>query len=356
MTQVELDQLTRIYAGADRPSVANLSLDVPAGSITALLGPSGSGKTTTLRMIAGLLHPTSGDIRFDGASVLNIPAEKRSAVMVFQNHMLFPYMTVAQNVAFGLEMRGVDRATIRRRVSDMLDLVHLPGVGDRRPRQLSGGQQQRIALARALIIGPRVLLLDEPLSNLDVHLRDEMRELILRVQREFDITTIIVTHDQQDAVLLADRVALIFEGRLQQYAPPPDFYRRPATEAVARFFGGVNFIPGRRDGDHVETALGRLRLDVSVADPSHTGQVLVTIRPEQIRLDADADENVCLGEVRECIYAGTYSRYIIQVGGIRFEAISTAGLPGDVTAGQTVRVHFPPEQIWLLPCDPGRLR
>ena len=191
MTRVELDELSRRYPGVSRPAVDRLSLDIAPGSMTALLGPSGCGKTTTLRMIAGLIAPTKGDIRFDGSSVLGVPAERRSAVMVFQDHILFPYMNVEQNVGFGLRMRGVDKGTIQRRVAEMLELVRLPDIGKRRPGQLSGGQQQRVALARALITEPRVLLLDEPLSNLDAYLRDEMRSLVLGVQRQLKVTTVM---------------------------------------------------------------------------------------------------------------------------------------------------------------------
>jgi len=227
MTQVNLLQLGKAYSGSDTYAVYDLTLDIASGRITALLGPSGCGKTTTLKMIAGLLPPTQGDITFDGQSVLGIPAERRGAVMVFQNYLLFPYMSVGENVGFGLKMRGVDQQTIRRKAAEMLDLVKLPGFEDRRPKQLSGGQQQRVALARALIVEPKVLLLDEPLSNLDAHLRDEMRELILSIQRQLGITTIFVTHDQEEAVVLADRIALIFDGRLHQFRPPERLLRTP---------------------------------------------------------------------------------------------------------------------------------
>ncbi|MBM4431948.1 MAG: ABC transporter ATP-binding protein, partial [Chloroflexi bacterium] len=260
MTHVELDALTKLYPGTQRPAVDRLTLDIESGRIVAFLGPSGSGKTTALRMIAGLIAPNSGDVRFDGESVLAVPAERRSAVMVFQSHVLFPYMNIEQNVGFGLQMRGVDRATIRQKVREMLELVRLPDISQRRPSQLSGGQQQRVALARALITEPRLLLLDEPLSNLDAHLRDEMRDLILHVQRQFGITTIMVTHDQQDALLLADRIALMFEGNLQQYAIPTDFYRRPVSERVARFFGGLNFIPATWTGEVAQTAKANFRV------------------------------------------------------------------------------------------------
>ena len=207
MTQVAIKELTKVYPGADAPSVDNLTLDIGSGDLAALLGPSGCGKTTTMKMIAGLLPPTAGDVAFDGRSVLNDKPENRGVVMVFQNYLLFPYMSVADNIGFGLKMRKVPRGEIARRVGEMLELVRLPDLGARRPRELSGGQQQRVALARALIVKPRVLLLDEPLSNLDAHLRFEMRDLIRGLQQEMGITTIFVTHDQEEAVVLADRIA-----------------------------------------------------------------------------------------------------------------------------------------------------
>ncbi|SVA92633.1 uncharacterized protein METZ01_LOCUS145487, partial [marine metagenome] len=203
-----LSNLSQHYPNTEQPALDRLNLDIESGQLNALLGPSGCGKTTAMKMIAGILMPTGGDILFDGDSVLSTPAERRGAVMVFQNYLLFPYMSVGDNVGFGLKMARVDKSTIKKKVLEMLELVQLPGVEDRKPSQLSGGQQQRIALARALIVEPKILLLDEPLSNLDAHLRDEMRELIRGIQRKMGITTVFVTHDQEEAVMLADKIAL----------------------------------------------------------------------------------------------------------------------------------------------------
>lgn len=233
MTQVRISNLTKVYPGATVPSVKNLDLEIESGELTALLGPSGCGKTTTMKMIAGLLCPTYGDITFDGQSILSLKPEDRGVVMVFQNYLLFPYMSVADNIGFGLRMRKMPKSEIKPRVDEMLELMKLPDLGDRRPSELSGGQQQRVALARALIIRPKVLLLDEPLSNLDAHLRLEMRDLIRSLQQEFGITTIFVTHDQEEAVVLADKVALILDGELRQYDKADVFYKRPADEQVA---------------------------------------------------------------------------------------------------------------------------
>ena len=246
MTTVTLQNLTRRFG--DSVAVNRLNLAIESGEMVAFLGPSGCGKTTTLRMITGLLLPSEGDVRFNGKSMLTVPTEKRGAVMVFQKHLLFPTMNVAQNVGFGLRMQGVKQSEIDARVSEMLGLVRLPGFEKRSAHELSGGQQQRIALARALIVQPNVLLLDEPLANLDANLRLEMRELIRTVQRDLRITTIFVTHDQEEAVMLADRVALMFDGVLQQYDTPQAFYDRPRTVAIARFFRNDNFLPGTKQG------------------------------------------------------------------------------------------------------------
>jgi len=346
-TRVSLAGLSKQYG--DSHAVRDLTLDLPPGKITALLGPSGCGKTTTLKMIAGLIAPTAGDIVFDGASVARVPAERRGAVMVFQNHLLFPYLSVAENVAFGLKMRGKDRATIQRKVSEMLAQVRLAGFEDRRPRQLSGGQAQRVALARALVVEPRVLLLDEPLSNLDAHLRDEMRELILDLQRQSGITTVFVTHDQEEAVLLADRVALMLDGSLQQVGEPRAFYERPASVAVTRFFGGMNFLSGQRAGSVVETALGSFHL-ASATQPD--GPVTLTIRPENIRLCHDSEapaENTIAGTVTRRAYAGTYTRLKVEAAGRQFEVVADAAEGGRFGEGDPVCLHFPPERLWLLP-------
>jgi ABC-type Fe3+/spermidine/putrescine transport system ATPase subunit len=246
-------------------------------------------------------------------------------------------------------MRGADVRTIRREVREMLELVRLPDIGPRRPDQLSGGQRQRVALARALITEPRVLLLDEPLSNLDAHLRDEMRDLILRVQQEFEITTVVVTHDQQDALLLADRIGLMFEGLLHQLGPPTDFYRRPVSERVARFFGGVNFLPAQWTGDRAETPMGSFRLDLPAGVDLPPGPVTLTIRPEHIELDVDQGPNTCVGRMRECIYVGTHTRCKITFDGHDIEATSPTDSPVAAGEGGEVSIRLPSDRLWLLP-------
>jgi ABC-type Fe3+/spermidine/putrescine transport system ATPase subunit len=256
-------------------------------------------------------------------------------------------MTVGENVGFGLAIRGYDRSTIRRRVEEMLERVQLPGIADRRPHQLSGGQQQRVALARSLIVEPRVFLLDEPLSNLDAHLRDEMRGLILDLQRQSQITTILVTHDQQEAVVMADRIALMFDGRLRQYDVPSAFYRRPADVATARFFGGVNFVPGMKRGGVVETALGAFPIPPSCRQQD--GPVVVTARPEELRLSDDGDG--IEGRILASTYMGVHTRFSVRAGDVRLEIVQDAASVERFHVGEAVQVQIPQDKIWILPND-----
>lgn len=343
MTRVLLSDLTKTYPGASKPSLDSLTLDVPSGELTALLGPSGCGKTTTMKMIAGLLTPTSGDITFDGTSILREKPENRGVVMVFQNYLLFPYMSVADNVGFGLRMRKVPKDQIAARVAEMLALVRLPDLGGRRPSELSGGQQQRVALARALIVQPKVLLLDEPLSNLDAHLRIEMRDLIRSIQKDLGITTIFVTHDQEEAVVLADRVALILDGRLRQYDVPDAFYRRPADRDVAAFFGSRNALTGISADGMFDCAMGKLALPLGV----RTGTGILTFRPEAVRI-GPAEVNTLQAVVAERIYLGTQTRLRLTLGSTAIEAVLSPDLVDGVNPGDTITVNLPPGSLWVM--------
>jgi putative spermidine/putrescine transport system ATP-binding protein len=226
-------------------AVAGIDLDVIEGEFVTLLGPSGCGKTTTLGLIAGFFHPTAGEIYLKGRPVVDLPSFQRDIGVVFQDYALFPHMTAAENVAFGLRMRKVPPAEIAKRVADALDLVQLAGLGERRPLQMSGGQRQRVALARALVINPTVLLLDEPLSNLDLKLREEMRVEIASIQRRLGITTVFVTHDQSEALVMSNRIAVMNAGRIEQIGDPSDIYERPATRFVAEFIGRMNLFSGQ---------------------------------------------------------------------------------------------------------------
>ena len=346
MTHVSLIGLTKVFDDS-LVAVDNLNLEIESGNLTALLGPSGCGKTTTMKMIAGLLRPNAGDIYFDGNSILNIAPEKRGAVMVFQNYLLFPYMNVGDNIGFGLKMRGVNKKEIASRVAEMLELVQLPGIEKRKPTQLSGGQQQRVALARALIVEPNLLLLDEPLSNLDAHLRDEMRELVRNIQREFGITTIFVTHDQEEAVVLADKIALIFDGVLQQYAQPSTFFEEPSSVAISRFFGGLNFLPGSYADGGIHCACGQFQTPRSGVA---AGKATLSIRPEAIQMGGQR-HNDAQGIILSHVYVGRYARFRVQLGEHVVEAVTEPGQVHHFQDGSEVTLHFPPEKIWVLPVE-----
>ena len=344
MTDVTITALGKTYPNAAQPALDSLSLNIPSGSLTALLGPSGCGKTTALKIIAGLMNPTSGDVAFNGRSVINQSPDKSGAVMVFQNPLLFPHMTVAENIGFGLKMRHLPKAEIADRVAQMLALIQMPTLGSRRPSQLSGGQSQRVALARALILQPKVLLLDEPLSNLDATLRAEMRDLIRGLQRNTGITTIFVTHDQEEAVGLADQIALILDGRLQQFGTPEGFFNRPNTQRVARFFGGSNFIAGQAQGGFFTSALGVL----SLPDFGRDGPGVLTIRPQSIRLGAAALNTLQASLLRRT-YLGTQSHLILQVGDMQLLASVNPDDAAPLVIGASVPITLPPQSLWLLP-------
>jgi putative spermidine/putrescine transport system ATP-binding protein len=346
-TRVDLVGLTKHF-GAVHP-VEDFSLTIQPGLVTALLGPSGSGKTTLLKMIAGVLRPTSGDIRFDGESILDLPAPQRDAPMVFHNALLFPQLTAEDNVGFGLRMRKTPPAERSRRVAEMLELVGLQDLRTRRPEQLSGGQQQRVALARALVVSPRLLLLDEPLANLDPDLRGEMRDLLLAVQRSLGLTMLLVTHDQEDAIVVADHVALIRNGSLVQEGVVRDFFKRPVSAWVATFFGANNLIPGERTNNEVVTPLGRLRV---TSESPAMGHVLVTIRPEAVVLDAvEGQANTFQGRVIAAEFRGSHIRMQLKAGSIDLEANVPIDDAKRHAVGSTVRVALPPEKLWPLPAD-----
>ncbi len=347
MTNISLDGLRRVFGST--VAVDSFNLEIASGEMVALLGPSGCGKTTTLRMITGLLAPSSGDIRFDGQSVLSIPTEKRGAVLVFQKHLLFPTMTVAQNVGFALKMAGIAKSEIDRRVNEMLELVELGGFGPRSAHELSGGQQQRVALARGLIARPKVLLLDEPLANLDANLRITMRQLIRDIQAELGITSIFVTHDQEEAVMLADRVVLMLDGIVQQSGEPKSFYDRPRTSAVARFFRNANFLAGHRDGNVIRTAIGDLEIDPS-SSGDKSGPVVLTVRPERAGLRENSQEPNCVpARVKTNIYMGTFVELIVEIEGSEWHI--QAGPGCELKPGDSTSIHLPKDAIWILEDD-----
>ncbi len=334
----------------------NLSLDVYQGELCCLLGPSGCGKTTTLRIIAGLLDPEAGQVHLAGQEITRMPPQQRDVGMVFQNYALFPHMNVYENVAYGLRRRRWPDNRIRPKVSDVLHLVRLGGYEKRRVHELSGGQQQRIALARALVIEPRLLLLDEPLSNLDARLRASMREEIRRVQRALNLTTIHVTHDQEEAMSIADRIVVMNEGRIEQIGPPPAIYEQPATRFVADFIGRVNFLAGRVVGGK------GLLLDKSFALPPGDwpeGTALVcAIRPERVRIGRAAD-HLPAAVVQEITYLGAVVRYqLLLEGAAHGGQLLQVELPGPEAVyrvAERVGLELRPEDIRVFPHDGNKV-
>ena len=338
--RLRLEGLSYRYPKAKELALSGLSLEVEPGELVAFLGPSGCGKTTALKLLSGLLRPTGGEVLVDGSSVVGAPPEKRGVAMVFQKPLLFPHMSVEANVGFGLRMRGAGHGQIGHRVNDALRQVRMEGFVGRRPDELSGGQQQRVALARALVTRPRLLLLDEPLSALDANLRDEMRGLIKELQREGGYTTVFVTHDQEEAVVLADRIALLFDGVLQMYDRPRAFYDRPASRRVAEFFGATNFVRGRVENGRVETPLGPLRL----AGEAPSGDVTLTIRPEAARLEEG--ENSFPARVTRVTYLGTRVVCGLEAAGVELQvALPPQARPRE---GEEVTARLPAGSLWAL--------
>lgn len=361
MTALQIRNLEKRFE--DVVAVGGISLDVEEGELVSFLGPSGCGKTTTLRCIAGFEFPDSGEIRFGGEDIANVLPEHRNIGMVFQNYALFPHMTVRGNLAFGLEMRGVAKSEIEKRTNLALDKVQLTGLEDRFPRQLSGGQQQRVALARALVVEPGMLLLDEPLANLDAKLRDEMRFFIRTLQKEVGITTVYVTHDQAEAMVISDRIVVMFEGAIHQIGDPTSIYEQPATEEVANFIGLANYLPAtvlaaEANGVwRLRTQAGEIRCEFG-SELAPGQPVRIIIRPEAIQLapangmESKADvtsrtRNVLAGKVLERFYLGNIAGYRIQCDDglvIQVQAPPWASYRN----GDLVRCLFPPRRTWII--------
>ncbi|WP_428939638.1 ABC transporter ATP-binding protein [Fontivita pretiosa] len=319
MTSVRLEHITKRFG--QTVALDDVTLEVAKGEIFFLLGPSGCGKSTLLRIIAGLHEPTSGRVYFNDEDVTSLPTEKRNAVMCFQSYALWPHMTVEQNVRFGIELRGLSPAEQNQRVNQVLRLVQMEALRDRKPNQLSGGQQQRVALARALVVHPRCLLLDEPLSNLDTKLRLEMRSEIRRICRQAQLTAIYVTHDQKEALSIADRMAILNAGRIEQVGRPQELYLRPRNRFVAGFMGETNFVDGTvvhsEDGRAtVQTSLGRIVSAAGSTTQVHPGlEVTLSIRPEVVHLgQAPAQAvNRYAGIVHDTIYLGELAQHQVNI-------------------------------------------
>jgi spermidine/putrescine transport system ATP-binding protein len=346
---VRLEGVTKRFD--DVVAVADLSLEVPHGSFFALLGPSGCGKTTTLRMIGGFEEPDEGTIYLGEQTVTGLPPHKRDVNTVFQSYALFPHLTIFENVAFGLRRKGIKGSTLQGQVREILGMVDLGGMGDRKPRQLSGGQQQRVALARALVNNPQVLLLDEPLGALDLKLRKQMQLTLKQIQHEVGITFVHVTHDQEEAMTMADEIAVMNSGRIEQLGAPEELYERPRTSFVARFLGASNLLRGI-----VEEPRG-VRLEsgavVRVEDelPARGTRVAVGIRPEKLRLNSARDgENRVSGTIAERSYVGVATQYIVKTpdGSVNVFVQNAERVAAGFEPGATIELTFDPEAAFVV--------
>ncbi|MEJ5240236.1 MAG: ABC transporter ATP-binding protein [Anaerolineales bacterium] len=351
MAFLTLQNISKTFGNTQ--AVIDFNLEVEKGEFVSFLGPSGCGKTTTLRMIAGFELPSSGHIWVENEEITFQPANRRNIGMVFQAYALFPNLTVAQNIGFGLQVRKMERQQIEDRVREMLSLIHLEAYADRYPYQLSGGQQQRVALARALAIRPRLLLLDEPLSALDAKIRLELRQEIRRIQQALGITTIYVTHDQEEALSLSDRVVVMNQGRIEQVGTPFEIYNYPKTEFVASFVGQLNLLPvtALDLGAHTCRVAGQ-EVRFAPTDAYHPGmeRPRLAIRPEEIRLGAAEGANVLHGVVEAVIFLGAIIRLRVNLGeGILISVDQfneRSFIPPRV--GEKVALHFPIHACWLI--------
>jgi len=342
VSELVLDRVSKAYG--ETPAVRDFSLAVAQGELVALLGPSGCGKTTTLRMVAGFILPSAGAIRIGGRDVTAEPPYRRSTGMVFQGYALFPHMSVAQNVAFGLEMRSLPKQEIAQRVAEVLRLVRLAGLESRYPRELSGGQQQRVALARALVINPDVLLLDEPLSNLDAKLREEVRLEIRQLQRELGLTTVFVTHDQEEALTMADRLAVMNHGMIAQVGTPRELYEQPRSVFVADFMGKSNLFEGEIAGPGLFRT--RSGLEIRFAGESRGGAAVVAVRPERMEIFPERADAAGSGATELANSVPGLTKLVTFLGPTTESMIELA-------SGETVIVHAPTAPHGLDDSAPG---
>jgi spermidine/putrescine transport system ATP-binding protein len=341
---------------ADVTAVAGINLSMPPGEFFSLLGPSGCGKTTTLRLIAGFERPDEGQILLDGVDMAQTPPHKRNVNTVFQNYALFPHLSVAENVGFGLRYKNVGKQEARKKIAEALELVRLTGLERRRPSQLSGGQQQRVALARALILNPAVLLLDEPLGALDAKLRKALQIELKALQEEVGITFVYVTHDQEEALTMSDRLAVMSNGRIEQVGSPSEVYEEPATAYVADFLGVSNLMDARAEGGDMDgrarVRIGDAELVAGQGDTDARGPVKITIRPERIRLEPQGTvgQNRLPGIVERVVYVGSTMQVMVHLAaGHPIQAwVQNQGEELPWRQGDAVAVHLPPEALRVL--------
>ena len=340
MAEVRIRGITKSYSSGT-PVLKGVDLDIRAGELFFLLGPSGCGKSTFLRILAGLVKPDGGSISFDGTDIGALPPEKRHAAMVFQNYALWPHMDVFENVAFGLRTAGVRGAELRKKVMEALDLVRLTDFARRKVPALSGGQQQRVALARALAVEPALLLLDEPLSNLDARLRDAMRAEIRRICSLRNLTALYVTHDRQEALSMADRIGVMHSGLIRESGNPEELYNFPRSGFCAQFLGDVNFIDGEIRGENVVTSFGTFRLNGEVSPGNAVG-----IRPERIRIVADGREGAFEAVLEERVFSGDTCDWTFRAGEQRLAVRESAPAPRRL--GETYRLWFEPDFLLAM--------
>jgi iron(III) transport system ATP-binding protein len=358
MVEIELQNLRKTFGKV--VATDEVTMTLKEGELSTLLGPSGCGKTTLLRLIAGFYRPDRGKIYFDDKDVTRVPPHKRNTGMVFQNYALWPHMNVYDNIAYGLKIKRVEgmkytKAAIKKRVNAALDLVHLEGLGERHVHQLSGGQQQRVSLARALVVEPDVLLLDEPLSNLDAKLRTEMREEIIRIQRELSITTVYVTHDQHEALSISDRVAVMDHGYVQQFGTPREIYQHPQTIFVADFIGQCTFIAGSINnlGKYIQVQIpdgqviaGKTTIEEYPFEESES--VKCAIRPEDLHLErTDPRDNEIIGTINRTIYIGNALEVYFSIGDISAQALLDPDLKFE--PGEEIHLFAPRPEVMILP-------
>ena len=310
MTTVTFTHISKTYPKADSPVLDDFSLEVQSGELVSLLGPSGIGKSTLLKLIAGIEKPNAGEILFDGESILSTPPNQREAVFMFQKAYLFPFLSVGENIAFGLKVKKISADQQRKRIAEMLELIGLPGIENRKPNELSGGEQQRVALARSLVIRPKVLLLDEPFNSLDRPVRLSLQEAVRNIQRELGITTILVTHDLDEAMAMSDRMALLMGGKVAAVNKPNILFQRPPCVETAKFVGVETFVEGVvSSGTLVSAEWGELKIE----DKKKAGRTVYAIRPEHIRIQKERCENSLPGVVKNCVYRGTQAEVKIAL-------------------------------------------
>lgn len=333
MYKIELKNVSKVFE--NKKILKNINLTINEGEMVSLLGPSGCGKTTTLKIIAGLFSSDCGDILFNGKSILHIPVGKRGAVIVFQDYLLFPHMTMEENIAFGLKMAKVEKAIRIARTKEMIDLVKLEGHEKKYPRELSGGQKQRVAIARALAIEPKVLLLDEPFSNLDTRLRESMRSFVCDIQKKLKITTLLVTHDKEEALMISDKVAVMLDGEIKQFGSPSDIYEKPVSPLVADFFGEKNYLKGEIKNGIFECNIGKF-----ITSFSKYTKVVAMIRPEEIEI-TDSEENSGFWvKILSKQYAGDKIYYTLLIDNTKLKCVTNSKNVFEINQRAWIKIDF----------------